>query len=242
MAIVPAAFLRLMGSLLKSLLQLVQFLAQLGKWLFCWIGFLTCLLGGTEIGLHHSVFLVHASIFGSVRSMHAPMFLAQLAGPLKTDFLGTLLRGSSTGPLGSCLVLVRSFLARLRMDFLPGTHVLNSLERSLKRTHVHGSHALFLQVVLTLPLLQTHRPENMTHQISFGEQNNHRHHAGIVARAVAPAGQLHNVGVELLYVLYKLAYANPLELLEHIGKVVLLLFSCAAWKHSEKVKHNAVVE
>jgi hypothetical protein len=34
-----------------------------------------------------------------------------------------------------------------------GTYVLNSLERSLKRTHVHGSHTLFLQVILVLPLV-----------------------------------------------------------------------------------------
>ncbi len=52
------------------------------------------------------------------------MFLAELVGPPKTDFLGSLLHGSSTGLLGSCLVLVRSFLAGLRMGFLQGTHAL----------------------------------------------------------------------------------------------------------------------
>ncbi len=108
------AFFRLMGSLLKSLLQFIKFLAQLGKRLFC-LGLLTCLLGGREIGFHHSVLLVPAAIFGSVHSMCAPMFLAQLTGPLKMDFFVSLLRGSITGPLGSCLVLVRSFLVRLRM-------------------------------------------------------------------------------------------------------------------------------
>jgi hypothetical protein len=123
-------FLRLVGSLLKSLLQLVRFLAQLGKQLLHWIGFLTCLLGGAEIGFHHSVFLVLAAIFGEVRSMHAPMFLAQLARLLKTNFLVSLLCGSSTGPLGSCLVLVRIFLAGWRMGFLGGTYVLNSLKRA----------------------------------------------------------------------------------------------------------------
>jgi hypothetical protein len=134
-----------MGSFLKSLLQLVQFLAQLGKRLFCGIRFLTCLLGGAEIGFHCPVFLIPAAIFGSVRSMHAPMFLAQLVGPLKMNFLGNLLHGSSTGPLSSCLVLVmRSFLAGWCMGFLGGTHALNSLKRSLKRMHAHGSHALFL--------------------------------------------------------------------------------------------------
>jgi hypothetical protein len=233
-------FLRLVGSLLKSLLQLVQFLAQLGERLFCWIGFLTCLLGGTEIGFRHTIFFVPAAIFGSMRSMQAPMIFAQLAGPLKTDFLGSLLHGSSTGPLGSCLILVRSFLAELRMGFLGGTHALNILKRSL-RTHVHGSHALFLQVVLILTLVRTH-PENVTRQISLGEWNICWRHAGDVAWAVVPAGQLRDLGIELLYALYKLAYANPLGLLEHVGKVVLLLLSCVVQKHSEKVKHDAVVE
>jgi hypothetical protein len=124
-----------------------------------WISYLV--LGSAEIGFHHSVFLVPAAIFGSVRSMRTPMILAQLAGPLKTDFLGSLLRGYSTGPLGSCLVLVRSFLTELCMGFLGGTHALNSLKRSLKRMNVHGGHALFLQVVLILPLVQT-LSENVT--------------------------------------------------------------------------------
>jgi hypothetical protein len=65
----------------------------------------------------------------------------------------------------------------------------------------------------------------MTCQISLGEQIICRHHTGDVARAVVPAGQLRNVGVELLYALYELVYANPLGLLEHLGKVVLLLLS-----------------
>jgi hypothetical protein len=140
--------------------------------------------------------------------MRAPMFLAQLARLLKMDFLGSLLHDSSTGLLGSSLVLVSSFLARWRMGFLRGTYVLNTLERNLKRTHVHGSHALFLQVVLILPLVRTH-PENMTCLISLGEWNICQHHAGIVALAVVPAGQLRNIGIELLYALYELTYANP---------------------------------
>ncbi len=157
------------------------------------------------------------------------------------DFLVSMLCGTITGPLGSCLVLVRSFLAGWHMGLLIGTYTLDSLERSLKRTHVHGSHTLFLQVILVLPLVQTH-PENETCQISLGEWNIRRHHASIVAWAVVPAGQLHDVGVELLYALYELAYANPLGLLEHVGKVVLLLLHCVVGKHSEKVEHNAFVE
>jgi hypothetical protein len=43
----------------------------------------------------------------------------------------------------------------------------------------------------------------MTHQISLGERNVHWHHTGDVAWAVLPAGQLRDVGVELLYALYK---------------------------------------
>jgi hypothetical protein len=101
------------------------------------------------------------------------------------------------------------------MGFLQDTHALNSLERSLKRTHVHGSHPPFLQVVLILPLVQTHL-ENVTCQINLGEWNICWCHANIEAWAVVPAGQLRNIGIELLYVLYKLMYANPLGLLEHI--------------------------
>jgi hypothetical protein len=173
--------------------------------------------------------------------MHTPMFLAQLARLLKMDFLVSLLHGSSTGPLGSCLILVRSFLTGWRMGFLRGTYTLNSLKRSLKRMHVHGSHALFLQVVLILSLVQTHL-ENVTRQISLGEWDICRHHTINIAWAVVPAGQLHNIGVELLYLLDKLMYASPLGLLEHVGKVEFFLLSCIVCKHSEKVKHDAVVK
>jgi hypothetical protein len=64
--------------------------------------------------------------------------------------------------------------------------------------------------------------------------------AGIVAWTVVPAWQLRNVGVELLYALYKLMYANLLGLLECVGKVVLLLLSCIVGKHGEKVEHHEV--
>ncbi len=67
-------------------------------------------------------------------------------------------------------------------------------------------------------------------------------HAGIVAWAVVPAGQLCNVDIELLYAMYELTYAKPLGLLERIGKVVFFLLSCVVWKHSEKVKHDAVIK
>jgi hypothetical protein len=107
--------------------------------------------------------------------------------------------------------------------------------------HVHRSHSLFLQVVLVLLLVRTH-PEKVTCQISLGERHICRCHARIVDQAVVPAGQLHDIGIELLYALYELVYANPLGLLEHVGKVVFFLLCCIVGKHSEKVQHDAVVE
>jgi hypothetical protein len=173
--------------------------------------------------------------------MRAPKFLAQLARLLETDFLVSLLCGTITGPLGSCLILVRSFLAGWCVGFLMCTYALDSFEGSLKRMRVHGSHTLFLQVVLILPLVRTH-PENVTRQISLSEGNICWRHASNLAQAVIPAGQLRNVGVELLYALYKLVYANPLGLLEHIGKVILFLLSCVVRKHSAKMENSAFVE
>jgi hypothetical protein len=61
--------------------------------------------------------------------MRAPKFLAQLARLLKKEFLVSLLCGTITGLLGSCLVLVRSFLAGWRMGLLMGTYMLDSLVR-----------------------------------------------------------------------------------------------------------------
>jgi hypothetical protein len=91
-------------------------------------------------------------VLGGVRGMHAPMFLLEFTGLLEMDFLGNLLCSSSTGPLGSCLVLLISFLAGLRMGFFQGTDALYSLERSLKRTHVYGSHPFLVEAVLILSL------------------------------------------------------------------------------------------
>ncbi len=49
------------------------------------------------------------------------------------------------------------------------------------------------------------------------------------------------VDIELLYALYKLMYANPLGLLEHMGKVVLLLLGCVVWKHTSEVQSKMIV-
>jgi hypothetical protein len=42
--------------------------------------------------------------------------------------------------------------------------------------------------------------------------------------------------------LYELTYANPLGLLEHVGKVVLFLLSRVVGKHGNKVEHDAVIK
>jgi hypothetical protein len=153
------------------------------------------------------------------------------------DFLQNLVCSSSTGLLGSCLVRGGSILAGLRMGLFLCAYVLNHLERREKRMHIHAIYAFLVEIILILPCMQTH-PENVTCQISLIC----RCHTGIVSWAVVPAGQLCNVGVELLYTLYKLTYANLLGLLEHVGKVVLLLLARVVGKHSKEVEHHAVIK
>ncbi len=121
------------------------------------------------------------------------------------------------------------------------THALDCLERREKQIHVHGSHALLVENVLILPPMWTHL-ENVTCQISLSEQVVHRCHTRIVAWTVVPAGQLRNVGVELLYTLYKLTCVNPLGLFEHVGKLVLFLLISIVGKHSEEVEHHTVIK
>jgi hypothetical protein len=52
--------------------------------------------------------------------------------PYNEPLLVSLLRGTITGPLGSCLDPVRSFLAGWRMGFLMGTYALDSLQEKLE--------------------------------------------------------------------------------------------------------------
>ncbi len=47
--------------------------------------------------------------------------------------------------------------------------------------------------------------------------------AGICVGAVVEAQHLSNVGIELLYSMYKLTYVNALGLLKYIGDVALFL-------------------
>ena len=60
--------------------------------------------------------------------------------------------------------------------------------------------------------------------------------------AVIEAWHLGNVGIELLYTMYKLTYIDTLGLLKYIGDLVLFLLSCVDGKRSEKVKHDTVVK
>ncbi len=89
--------------------------------------------------------------------------------------------------------------------------------------------------------MQTHS-ENVTCQVSLRLRNICGTHTRIVTWAVVPAGHLHSIGIELLYVLHKLMYANSLGLLKHIGKVVLLLLSLVVGKLGEQVEHYAIVK
>jgi hypothetical protein len=66
--------------------------------------------------------------------------------------------------------------------------------------------------------------------------------AGIGIGAVEEAWHLCDVGVELLYTPYKLAYIDALGLLKYILDVVLFLLSSIDGKCSEKVKNDAGIK
>jgi hypothetical protein len=60
--------------------------------------------------------------------------------------------------------------------------------------------------------------------------------------AVVEAWHLGNVGIELLYMTYKLTYVDALGLLKYIGDIVLFLLFRVDGEHGEKVKNDAVVK
>jgi hypothetical protein len=69
------------------------------------------------------IFLILAAIFGSMRSMRAPIFVAQLARLFKTDFLVSLLHGTITGDcLASASFLQEAFSPDGAWDF-SGVHM-----------------------------------------------------------------------------------------------------------------------
>ena len=72
--------------------------------------------------------------------------------------------------------------------------------------------------------------------VSLGKSHIHGNRACLCAWAVV------DVGVELLYTLYKLKKAYALGLFQHICDVVPLLLSRIIWEHGEKVEHHAIVK
>ena len=82
----------------------------------------------------------------------------------------------------------------------------------------------------------------MTWQISLGKGHFHGNRDLLHAWAVILAGQLCNVGIELLYMLHKLTNADVLGFLQHVRDIVPLLLSHAIGEHGEKVEHHAVFE
>ena len=79
-------------------------------------------------------------------------------------------------------------------------------------------------------------------QISLGKGHVHGNRVLLHAWAEVPAGQLQDVGVELLHVLHKLTNADAMRFFQRIYDLVPLLLSHAIGKHSEKVEHHTVVE
>jgi hypothetical protein len=92
-------FLDLWEAFLRVFSNLSNFLLNSANDSFAGLGFLPAFLAARKIGFCHPVFLILAAVFGSVRSMRVPMFLAQLARLLKTDFLVSLLCGTLLGCL-----------------------------------------------------------------------------------------------------------------------------------------------
>jgi hypothetical protein len=88
------------------------------------------------------------TIFHVVRSICAPLLLAEVAMLLDANFLWNSGCRLSTRSIVSCLALVGSFLV-----------VLNSLERHKKQTHVHGSHTFLVKVEMILSCKQPHLAE-----------------------------------------------------------------------------------
>jgi hypothetical protein len=82
----------------------------------------------------------------------------------------------------------------------------------------------------------------MSPQLSLHEWDVLELGAGIGVGAVVEAWHLGDVGVELLYTMYKLTYVDALGLLKYIGDIVLFLLCRIDGELGEQVKHDAVVK
>jgi hypothetical protein len=98
-----------------------------------------------------------------------------------------------------------------------------------------------VKVELVLPCKWAHLG-NVTHQVSLGKRNICWSSLGVDTWGVAPAWQLHDVGVELLHTLPKLMHADALGFLEQVFQVVPFLLSRVAGKNGKKVEHHAVIK
>ncbi len=180
--------------------------------------------GGRWKKSHLGTPLVHM-VFVTIQGLtYAPScFLHRLQCFSAQAFLGTLAVVSVPGCLLPFFLAVQSFLVRRSVGSFLVTHMLNSLERQEKWTHVHGSHTFLVKVELILP--HVWHSKNVTCQISLSKGCIHGNCGCLHARAVVPAGQLWVLGVELLHTLHKLTNADALGFLEHVHDVVPLLLS-----------------
>jgi hypothetical protein len=224
---------------LDHLLKLVQFLAQLRKGLLYGIGFLSAKIRFSVLS-----FLNQWQSQVLCVKYVPPRFLQRLQCFLARAFFGGTI--VSTRSLYTLFIAVRSFLIVRYVRFLGSflaTYAFNSLKRQKEQKHVHRSTTFLVKVVLILPYVRTHS-ENATRQISLGKRHVHGNRVLLHTWAVVPAGQLCNLGVELLYMLHKLTNADALGFLQHVCDIVplLLRLSRAIGEHGEKVEHHTVLE
>jgi hypothetical protein len=82
----------------------------------------------------------------------------------------------------------------------------------------------------------------MAPQLSLREQTVLGLGVDICIETVVEARHLSNVGIELLYSMYKLTYVDALGLLKYIHDVLLFLLCHVDGKHGEQVEQHTFVE
>jgi hypothetical protein len=214
------AFLTFLAGLLQHFLELLNFLGELRKVMVYGITFLTAFLCGAEIRFLLSFLLKPTTITSVVCGIRAPMLLAQVTMLLETNFFGHPGHSLGTRVFLPFLALVRRLLGRFQFALLVGADAFNCFQQSEKQAHVHWCHALLVHVVLVLPLERAHT-QHMAPLLSLREWNVLGLGAGICIGVVVEARHLGNVGIELLYMTYKLMHIDALGLLKYIQDVVL---------------------
>jgi hypothetical protein len=177
------------------------------------ITFLTALLSGAEISLLLSVFLKPMTLTCVVRGIHAPMLLAQVAMLLKANLLRHTDCSLGTRTFLPFLAPLRRLLGRFQFALLVGIDAFNCLKRNEKQVHVHWRHTFLVEIVLVVLLDRAHT-QHMSPQLSFCEWDVFGLGAGIRIGAVVEARHLGDVGIELLYTMYKMMHVDTLGLLK----------------------------